>query len=191
MTVPGTQTKTQCAQAQICDGPLAIASLVRSPSSRDTSRSGAKRAIRGPLFGLAACLALAVAGCGGGGSRAAGRPAALGPKVTVSMSALRGASLPRDAQCSTFVPVLELATVVSARCGSLDVVIDNQGGRSNGCTYVTWIAHEPPYWACHAETSHIKIQSFDFQKALAAKRLQEAIELVLRVSRVGSAIGDF
>lgn len=165
-----------------------------APPTSSPVPTTARDGVRAPRPGsrskllVVVCVALAAAGAGIvllATQSATGPPASLGPKVRVSISALRGASLPRDAQCSTFVPVPGLATVAaSARCGSLDVVIDNEGGRANGCTHAR-IPHEPPYWDCRAETVHIKIQSFDFHKALAEKRLREAIELVLRVSRAG------
>jgi hypothetical protein len=134
---------------------------------------------------IVVCVALAAAGAGIvllAAHTATGRPASLGPRVRVSISALQGRSLPRDAQCSAFTSVLA-KVAVTARCGSLGVGIDNQGGRSNGCTYGTPFPSVPPYWDCRAETMHIKIQSAASQKSLAEKRLREAIALALTVGQ--------
>lgn len=156
-------------------------------TSTHTAIRAARRRSRSTL--VAICVVLAAAGASTflpAAHAASGRPS-LGPAVRVSMRALRGRSLPRNARCTTFVPVEpQLATVaVNAHCGPWEVRIDNEGGSSNGCTYVTWIAHEPPYWDCHVANSHIEIQSVDLHKSLAEKRLQEAIDLVLRVSQTG------
>jgi hypothetical protein len=139
---------------------------------------------------VAICVVLVAAGASTflpAAHAVSGRPASLGPNVRIKISALRGRSLPRDSHCSAFAPVApQLATVaVDAHCGRWEVRIDNEGGSSNGCTYVTWIAREPPYWDCHVATLHIEIQSVDLHKSLAEKRLREAITLVLRVSQVG------
>jgi hypothetical protein len=161
-----------------------------TPTPVPAGASGGVRAVRTSSRStliIVVCVALAAAGAGVvllAAHSATGRPASLGPKVTVSISALLGRSLPHDAQCSAFTSVVA-NVAVTARCGSLDVVIDDEGGRLNGCTYIMGLTHESPYWECRAETSHIQIESAAFQKSPAEKRLQEAIDLVLRLSQTG------
>ena len=134
---------------------------------------------------VAICAVLAVAGAIAFLPAAAtGRPVSLGPKIRIDINKLLGRSLPRDAHCSAFVSILS-KVAVRAPCGSLGVGIDNRGGRLNGCYYGSPFPSVPPYWDCRAETAHIKIQSAASQKSVAEKRLQEAIDLVLRVSRTG------
>jgi hypothetical protein len=78
-----------------------------------------------------------------------------------------------------------LATIaVVAHCGTAptsDVIIDNQAGPPNGCTYATLIP--PAYWDCRADNAHVGIRSDDAQKSLAQKRLREAIAFVLTVGQ--------